>query len=386
MKENEIDRILADVVAGEEISEEDRQLLEEWRQNSEESLYFEGEVRELARAGSKLKFRRTNASIFERVEQNVKKQRKIRFVQRVFVAASIVLLVGFTLYFMFLPGKQENEFQQMAATTIVHGGARAELILPQGEVIQLDTTTRVVLGTDRLLQVTSSQNTLIYNSGTNDEQIEYHTIRVPRGGEYNILLSDNTKVYLNAGSSLRYPVRFSGDRREVVLEGEGYFEVTKDVMRPFIVKAGSIDVQVLGTAFNVNAYPGEDVVETTLVEGKVRVSSKTEQRVLEPGTQLVYDVERGDMSVRPVDTEMYTSWRNGYYYFERKALGQIMDILSRWYDLNVFYQNEELKSIEFGGRLQRYEDITYLLKKMEETEDVKFVIKGKTITIKRKTD
>lgn len=386
MKENEIDRILADIIAGEKISEEDQRLLEEWRQHSEESLYFEKEVRELARAGSELKSRRTNASIFERVEQDVKKQRKIRFIQRVSVAASIVLLVGFSFYFMFLPGKQENEFQQMAATTIVHGGARAELILPRGEVIPLDTMTRVVLAGDSLLQVTSSRNTLIYNSETNNEQVEYHTIRVPRGGEYNLLLSDNTKVYLNAGSSLRYPVRFSGDRREVILEGEGYFEVTRDTAKPFVVKTGSVNVQVLGTAFNVNAYPEEENVETTLVEGKVRVDGKNEQRILEPGTQLVYDKRRENMVVLKVDTEEYISWKDGYYYFKRETLGRIMDRLSRWYNLNVFYQNEELKSIEFGGRLKRYEDITYLLERMEETQDIKFIIKGNTITVQRKTD
>ena len=386
MKENEIDRILADIIAGEKISEEDQRLLEEWRQHSEESLYFEKEVRELARAGSELKSRRTNASIFERVEQDVKKQRKIRFMQRVSVAASIVLLVGFSFYFMFLPGKQENEFQQMAATTIVHGGARAELILPRGEVIPLDTMTRVVLAGDSLLQVTSSRNTLIYNSETNNEQVEYQTIRVPRGGEYNLLLSDNTKVYLNAGSSLRYPVRFSGDRREVILEGEGYFEVTRDTAKPFVVKTGSVNVQVLGTAFNVNAYPEEENVETTLVEGKVRVDGKNEQRILEPGTQLVYDKRRENMVVLKVDTEEYISWKDGYYYFKRETLGRIMDRLSRWYNLNVFYQNEELKSIEFGGRLKRYEDITYLLERMEETQDIKFIIKGNTITVQRKTD
>ena len=386
MKENEIDRILADIIAGEKISEEDQRLLEEWRQHSEESLYFEKEVRELARAGSELKSRRTNASIFERVEQDVKKQRKIRFMQRVSVAASIVLLVGFSFYFMFLPGKQENEFQQMAATTIVHGGARAELILPRGEVIPLDTMTRVVLAGDSLLQVTSSRNTLIYNSETNNEQVEYHTIRVPRGGEYNLLLSDNTKVYLNAGSSLRYPVRFSGDRREVILEGEGYFEVSRDTAKPFVVKTGSVNVQVLGTAFNVNAYPEEENVETTLVEGKVRVDGKNEQRILEPGTQLVYDKRRENMVVLKVDTEEYISWKDGYYYFKRETLGRIMDRLSRWYNLNVFYQNEELKSIEFGGRLKRYEDITYLLERMEETQDIKFIIKGNTITVQRKTD
>ena len=386
MKENEIDRMLADIIAGEKISEEDQRLLEEWKLYSEKNLYFEKEVRELARAGSELKFRKTKSSIFERVEQDVKKQRKIRFMQRVLVAASIVLFVGLTFYFMFLPGKQENEFQQMAATTIVHGGARAELILPRGEVIPLDTMTRVVLAGDSLLQVTSSRNTLIYNSEINNEQVEYHTIRVPRGGEYNLLLSDNTKVYLNAGSSLRYPVRFSGDRREVILEGEGYFEVTRDTTKPFVVKTGSIDVQVLGTSFNVNAYSEEENVETTLVEGKVRVDGKNEQRVLEPGTQLVYDKRRENMVVRKVDTEEYISWKDGYYYFKRETLGRIMDRLSRWYNLNVFYQNEELKSIEFGGRLKRYEDITYLLERMEETQDIKFIIKGNTIIVQRKTD
>ena len=152
------------------------------------------------------------------------------------------------------------------------------------------------------------------------------------------------------------------------------------------MKAGNIDVRVLGTAFNVNAYPDEECISTTLVEGKVQVDYGTERQFMQPGTRLVYDKSDGHAEISAVDVEVYTSWKDGYYYFKRETLENIMDVLSRWYDLNVFFQNLDLKSVEFGGRLKRYEDINYLLRKMEETEDVEFIIKGNSITVKRKTD
>lgn len=154
------------------------------------------------------------------------------------MAASVVLIIGMTVYFMFLPKTGMKGASLQMATGIVPGAPRAELVLPQGKVIQLDTTTRVVPVSNGMTQVMSCQNTLIYDSEGEEEQVEYHMIRVPRGGEYNLQLADNTKVYLNAGSSLRYPVRFTGNRREVELIGEGYFEVMRDTARPFIVKAG----------------------------------------------------------------------------------------------------------------------------------------------------
>ncbi len=222
-----------------------------------------------------------------------------------------------------------------------------EIDLTQGKVIHLDTTAKVVSVANSMTQVVSYRNTLIYNSREKGEEVEYHTIRVPRGGEYNLQLADNTKVYLNAGSSLRYPIRFTGDKREVVLIGEGYFEVTRDTARPFIVKAGNIDVHVLGTAFNVNAYPDEEVIATTLVEGKVQVDCGAEQRFMQPGTRLVYERNNGSIKIAPVDIEVYTSWKDGYYYFKRETLENIMDVLSRWYDLDIFYQYSDLKNLEF---------------------------------------
>lgn len=384
MGENEIDRILADMVTGENISAEDRQQLERWKRRSGKNPCFEKEIQELAHSGSGLKSRSDRMIVFKQVERAVKQRRRSRFIQRLAVAAGVVLLVSVTAYII-LPKNRAVEPVQMA-TGIIPGAPRAELVLPEGQIVHLDTTTKVVPIANTMTQVMSYQNTLIYDSEDEGKQVEYHTIRVPRGGEYNLQLSDNTKVYLNAGSSLRYPVRFTGDKREVVLIGEGYFEVAKDSTKPFIVKAGNIDVRVLGTEFNVNAYPDEACISTTLVEGKVQVDYGTERQFMQPGTRLVYDKSDGHAEISAVDVEVYTSWKDGYYYFKRETLENIMDVLSRWYDLNVFFQNLDLKSVEFGGRLKRYEDINYLLRKMEETEDVEFIIKGNSITVKRKTD
>ena len=387
MKENQIDRILADLVAGEDISAEDRQILESWKEASGGTSRFGREIQEIASSGAKLHGRRKSACVFEQVEQIVRKQRRVWFARHFSVAAGIALCLGLTAYFMLVPGRQTNEPVQVAATSIIPGGARAELVLLRGEVVRLDTAAKVVLAADSVTpRVISDGNTLIYDAGEKGAQVEYHTIRVPRGGEYNLQLADGTKVYLNAGSSLRYPVRFTGKRREVTLSGEGYFEVAKDSTQLFVVRAGDVDVRVLGTAFNVNAYPEKETVATTLVEGRVQVNYKTGQQVIQPGMQLVYDKQNGKVDVSVVDTEVYTSWKDGYYYFKREALENIMDVLVRWYDLTVFYQNQDLKRLEFGGRLKRYDDINYLLKKMEETRDVEFVIKGNTITVKRKTD
>lgn len=385
MKENEIDRILADMLSGEELSGEDLKLLEEWKQLSGMHLRFEDTVRELRDSGMELKHRENRAIVFERVERKVRKERRVRLFKRWSVAAGVALMFGIGGYFLFLPEKQVMKPVQMVSG-VVPGHPRAELVLPRGKVIALDSNAKDVFVAGDAMKVTTRENTLMYDSDESTGQEEYHTIRIPRGAEYKLLLSDNTKVFLNAGSSLRYPVRFRGDKREVFLEGEGYFEVTKDSTAPFIVKTGEVDVRVLGTSFNVSAYPEGKVVEATLVEGKVSVDYKAKTRTLSPGMQLVYDRARGDSEVREVDTEVYTSWKDGYYYFKRESLEHIMDMLSRWYDVNVFYLNDDLKDMEFGGRLKRYEDIAYLLKRMEETQDIEFFISDNTITVKKKTD
>ena len=209
---------------------------------------------------------------------------------------------------------------------------------------------------------------------------------IPTAEIRELTLPDGTNVMLNSKSILLYPEKFTGETRSVYLIGEANFKVKPDKKHPFIVKANDYQVTALGTEFNVNAYPDERVVATTLVEGKVRVGCGSKKFDLDPGMQLVYDRENKTANVRAVDTELYTSWKDGYYYFKQEPLEEIMDVLAKWYNLNVFFQNPELKKMEFGGRLKRYEDISYLLEKMEETQDVQFIIHGNTIIIKRKTD
>ncbi len=384
MKENDIDRILSVSFTGEKLSEGEKCLLEEWKRENECRNRFEGELHELRKLGKGLKYREDKDIVFVRIERIVQKQRKEQlFIRWSSVAAGIMLLLGIVGYFMY---SQEDGNEIIQIANVGPGSPKAELILPQGQVIELDSSSREIVFSEHQSKATSVKNTLIYDAGMNLETIDFHTIRVPLGGEFNLQLSDNTRVHLNSGSSLRYPIRFAGDIREVFLTGEGFFEVTKDEVRPFVVKTGEVDVRVLGTSFNVNAYPDERVVATTLVEGKVRVGCGSKKFDLDPGMQLVYDRENKTANVRAVDTELYTSWKDGYYYFKQEPLEEIMDVLAKWYNLNVFFQNPELKKMEFGGRLKRYEDISYLLEKMEETQDVQFIIHGNTIIIKRKTD
>ena len=212
MEENDIDRILAASFTGEKLSEEERCLLEEWKQEDGHK-WFENELHELKELGKDLKSREDKNLVFARIEKNVRKQRKGRlFIRWSSIAASILLLVGVVGYLMY---SQESEDKTMQLVNIGPGSPKAELVLPQGQVIELDSSSREILLANHQSKVTSSKNTLIYGGDTDSVAVEYHTVRIPLGGEFSLQLSDNTRVYLNSGSSLRYPVRFAGGVREV---------------------------------------------------------------------------------------------------------------------------------------------------------------------------
>ena len=195
-------------------------------------------------------------------------------------------------------------------------------------------------------------------------------------------MRDVTKVFLNSGSELRYPVAFNNNSREVFLQGEAYFEVQKDSTKEFIVHTDQMKIRVLGTSFNVKAYPEQDMIATTLTEGKIQISCDSQLYNIIPGMQLTYHKRNRETNIQEVDTELYTSWKNGYYKFEEMPLEEIMSTLSRWYNLEIFYQSPAKKMIIFTGQLKRYDDVTQLLRKFEETHEVEFLINGKCITVK----
>ena len=223
-------------------------------------------------------------------------------------------------------------------------------------------------------------------SGQVEQAIEYNKIIVPRGGEYNLVLADGTSVMINSDSKLSVPDRFEGKERRVRLEGEALFHVAQDVEHPFIVETDGGDVTVLGTVFNVNAYSGEDYVQTTLVEGRVAFQGKgmTDARTIAPGEQITYDVQTNSVNVEKVDTRIYTAWTEGKWIIEGECLEEIMKQLARWYDVTVFYQNAEAKDLVFTGDLEKYSNCNVILDIISMTTNVEFELKDRVIIVKMK--
>lgn len=276
--------------------------------------------------------------------------------------------------------RADEEKQVATVTRIAPGKARAELVLPGGNT--------VVLGQgatpDLRDGVSNSGDTLNYAGAVQQTAVgeeELHVLRVPRGGEYTLVLADGTTVYLNAGSELSYPVRFSGEKRKVYLKGEGYFDVKRDERLPFVVEAGEVEVLVLGTSFGVRAYGEEERVLTTLVHGKVRVSAEGQRVELVPGQQAGYSKGDERLSVDEVDTEQYVGWKDGRLIFDNKPLSVILAELGRWYSFDVVYGDEKLKDIPYSLNIKKHEDIAHVLKFIERTGKVKFNINKNMIVV-----
>ena len=377
MKENDIDRILSVSFTGEKLSEEEKCLLEEWKRENECRNRFEGELHELRKLGKGLKYREDKDIVFARIERIVQKQRKEQlFIRWSSVAAGIMLLLGIVGYFMY---SQEDGNEIIQIANVGPGSPKAELILPQGQVIELDSSSREIVFSEHQSKATSVKNTLIYDAGMNLETIDFHTIRVPLGGEFNLQLSDNTRVHLNSGSSLRYPIRFAGDIREVFLTGEGFFEVTKDEVRPFVVKTGEVDVRVLGTSFNVNAYPENSELMATLLEGSVKVefNNLLSNIILKPNEQLVYDKHTKAHNLRMPEIDDVTAWQRGELVFSNMYLEDIFTSLERKFPYAFVYSLHSLKKNTYSFRFSKQANLEEVMKIISQVVgNVNYVIKG----------
>ena len=266
---------------------------------------------------------------------------------------------------------------------IEHGVRKATLVLNDGKVLALDTSRMTLKEIDGVTIHTNDQALVYVDSLDNKDVNLQNRLITPKGGEYTIMLADGTKVWVNAATEIRYPVKFVGKERRVWLEGEAYFEVTKDATRPFIVEANGMEVKVYGTRFNVNTRR-DDQIQTTLVEGSVSVKPKGLKEVmLEPNQQAVFNKLAGRVTVRDVDVMSYVAWQRGNYYFENKSIGEILDELSLWYDIQVFFVNNEVRNERFSGYLPRYEEIDRLLSLIEKTSHVQFEIKGRVIIVRK---
>ena len=321
---------------------------------------------------------------FLHLEKSIYDQKSRRMTLRWSIAASIILLVGLFVGRTINGVRDMHEEQELAKNVMQPGTSKAILMMADGKEVVLEQGQNLNILLNERVRVATSNRGIVYEEhGKGVVTEEYNKLTTPVGGEYSLVLSDGTKVFLNADSELKYPVEFSDGKRIVDLKGEAYFEVHKDSLRPFVVRVNGAEVTVLGTSFNVNTYGDDGQIYTTLVNGAVRVSSvkNGQAEVLKPGMQSVMDVQSGQLTVREVDVEPYVAWREGRFVFRAMTLDLIMRQLQRWYDFEVFYQNPELKDYEFRGVIKRDMDLDKVLSVIKVTTNVDFEVKGKVITI-----
>ena len=326
----------------------------------------------------------------ERVEHELKsymkyirsKRGKFRVWQVLKYAVIVVpLLLG--IYWLQQEHMEEQSQMTMHKTGIVPGGYKATLITAQGKAITLLPSAEEDIRVQENFVVKNGQKGIVYQDTKKETTtLQYNTLKTPRGGEYTITLSDGTRVYLNAASKLKYPVQFDSKRREVYLSGEAYFEVTKDMNRPFYVVTDAVRVKVYGTEFNVNTN-GIGGTQTTLVSGKVGIWGRgsVQEYIMKP-FQLAEFGDNGEFKgIRDVDVKTYTAWKEGFFVFEDEGLEGILNRLSRWYDVDIFYSNERVKTYHFTGHMEKYENIETILNAISKMVGVHFTIKEKTIIV-----
>lgn len=315
----------------------------------------------------------------------------IRPLYRWSAAASVLLLLAAGSYLLVRRQKHPASLastQPSISYPVSHdaspGGNRATLTLADGTVISLDSAGNGVLShTGGVTIVKQASGRLVYhapgrNTGGSDAA-SYNTLSTPKGGQYRVVLPDGTAAWINAASTLRYPSRFSGKERRVELNGEAYFEVTKDPVKPFIVQTSDMNVRVLGTHFNVMAYGEDHQHIATLLEGSVIVTRGSRQETLKPGQEARVSGGSDQVAVSDADVEEAIAWKDGLFQFEDVDLPTILAQVARWYDIRVVYAGQVPTDL-YRGKISRYVPLSKLLKILE-YNGAHFDINGNTVTV-----
>lgn len=312
-------------------------------------------------------------------------------IRRYAAAVLIPLMLGGVLYYYFSIEQKNVDKRHNTGETIASitpGTSNAVIILDNGESIDLENGEINQL-VEKDGSVITNKNGLLNYSGVKESELKdqlKNTLVVPRGGEYTLVLSDGSKVFINSVSKLVYPVVFNESKREVTLEGEAFFEIAKDVNKPFIVNIDGVKIEVLGTSFNVKAYKEESNIFTTLVEGRVKLNTKGNKTecILAPDQQAVVEKNNNNVTVKEVDVHQFIGWKNGVYLFADQSIEDIMRTLSRWYDFEYEFTNESLKLIHFEGGVNKYENIYPILDIIQSTEKLKYKVDENKIIFMKK--
>ncbi|GHE44722.1 FecR family protein [Sphingobacterium griseoflavum] len=366
-------------------SKEELNQLETWYDSWNRANRISLTEEELQRVESKMRL-----NVMKRVgfDRTARKWGRIHAISA--VAAALVITIGVAIYHSILqPQTGEIAASANYGSDIAPGKNKATLTLPGGEVVTL-------IGEKNAVVV--DKNELIYPDGTDiatatsqqaygTTSIPMHTIVTPRGGQYQLILSDKTKIWLNASSSVRFPTSFTGAKqRRIEISGEAYLEVTKDTEHPFLVKTGTQEIEVLGTRFNVSDYTDDAVAQTTLLEGSVSVKplystmAQNLPKILEPGQEVL--ISNRKVTVRSANIKQTLAWKNGDFRFEDESVPAIMKQIERWYDVDVVY-TDNLSEVKLNASISRYRNVSQMLKMMEKTGEVHFKIEGRKIIVSK---
>lgn len=380
-------------------SEEEKQAIEawynsladqgEWSWAKSEKQTFKERLKDTIDGNIKMNF----------IEPTVKKQ--FRFWRLMAAAVLFLFIAAVPLYFLFRPSHADTPVAKHPGkplkNDVTPGMDGAVLVLAGGNRINIDSTSGNVIAKEGDVNIVKKNGHLVYenNNGLANANTGFNSIITPRARQFHFTLADGTGVWLNAASSIRYPVVFNADVREVEITGEVYFEVAQikapgkpEGKIPFIVKINKANnhggqVEVLGTHFNINAYDDEEFVKTTLVEGKVKVSHNNQQLLLTPGNQSILDKKGNIRLSKNVDTEQILAWKNGYFSFDKTDIASAMRQLERWYDIKVVFQDGKIPEEYFWGDVSRNSSLSVVLKAFE-MSGIKFMIDGNNVTVLRK--
>jgi len=327
------------------------------------------------------------AGIKQGVEEKIHAEKERAAVRRIpswaRIAAAIVLLAGGTVLVRMLIRQQALQppslVQQIPDQPIAPGGNKATLTLADGSRITLDSAGNQVIQQGHAT-IHQYQGHLQYTTAGTAENVSYNILSTPAGGQYQLTLPDGSKVWLNAASSLRFPTAFDGHGRNVTLTGEAYFEIAQNANSPFNVKANDVEIEILGTHFNVMAYTNEPNITTTLLQGAVKVHSPGKAMLLKPGQQALFDHTTKDLQVSATDTESAVAWKNGYFSFSNENIQSAMRKIARWYNVDIEYRGDVTHKA-LWGTISKFENITEVLSMLELTGTMHFSMEGRKVIV-----
>ena len=380
----EIARIIQKSLKG-KLSESEERQLSGWRKVSDENeRAFQRMISEdfYTIGMEKLEMYDSRVAYGRFLQKKYQQRRKRRFLINMARVAAVALpfVIALVLY-VGLNREEEQMVRPSLASNILPGTSKAVLTLANGQMIPLgkEATDSTII-TDGT-QISASGSGVTYASGVESESVVYNKLEIPRGGEFCLTLSDGTRVWLNSETSIQYPVAFGAKERRVFVQGEAYFEVAKDAKKPFTVQFMSSSVTVLGTSFNVMAYPDERHTEITLLKGAVVVEAAGRNQYIKPGQQVQVDNVSKEMNCREVNAGRYASWKDGLFDFEGMKLEDLAVELSRWYDVDFFFIHAASGQKKFTGAIKRNNSLQFMLDFIEKTSDVRFEVKENVVRV-----